>query len=432
MSTQKLLGLPSISPELKPIVPFLQRAEELKKQEPIIAYWCAYYAAQVGIGLKARDSASRDVLFSLLGVLEDMKKEIGSVDAIEIEAASAAFVENFALRVFQSADSEDRNGAATRITAKKFLAASNFLEVLKTFPKVDVSESYEDKIRYAKWKAADISKALREGRRPVAGPAGQEEDQTQSEQYPVPSEQQPILPQGHIEATHLTNTRLPSPPRTAHDIPYGSPPTSRHRREGSGGSTHLTRAPSPPRPRKNWVSDEVEGKISPSSSPPRSSAMKSPGRGDSPEGKKQVHFSSSADVVPSTTESPPKVSSPAESYQGPPSIYAAPADKRTPSPPSRPPADAPYPSASYSPPRTNIYGSPNQHQPLNGYSPPQAYPIAVPPAPAAISPPQVELTPQLIARAQKHCRFAISSLDYEDAEQAKKELRTALALLGGL
>ena len=108
--------------------------------------------------MKARDNASRDVLFKLLGVLEHMKQEIGSVDAIEVEAASAAFVENFALKVFQSADNEDRRGAVTRsvylrkvsayhliccirTTAKKFLAASNFLEVLKIFPKVEVSES---------------------------------------------------------------------------------------------------------------------------------------------------------------------------------------------------------------------------------------------------------------------------------------------------
>jgi vacuolar protein sorting-associated protein VTA1 len=43
-----------------------------------------------------------------------MKREIGNVDAIEVEAASAAYVENFALKVFQSADNEDRKGVATR------------------------------------------------------------------------------------------------------------------------------------------------------------------------------------------------------------------------------------------------------------------------------------------------------------------------------
>jgi vacuolar protein sorting-associated protein VTA1 len=40
MSGQKLLGLPLVPPELKQIAPYLQRADELKQQEPIMAYWC--------------------------------------------------------------------------------------------------------------------------------------------------------------------------------------------------------------------------------------------------------------------------------------------------------------------------------------------------------------------------------------------------------
>lgn len=52
------------------------------------------------------------------------------------------------------------------------------------------------------------------------------------------------------------------------------------------------------------------------------------------------------------------------------------------------------------------------------------------PEPETTTPAQ-ELTPVMVARAQKHCRFAISSLDYEDAEQARKELRAALLILGG-
>lgn len=43
-----------------------------------------------------------------------MKAEIGSNDAIENEAAGAAYVENFALNVFDMADKEDRKGAASR------------------------------------------------------------------------------------------------------------------------------------------------------------------------------------------------------------------------------------------------------------------------------------------------------------------------------
>lgn len=59
-------------------------------------------------------------------------------------------------------------------------------------------------------------------------------------------------------------------------------------------------------------------------------------------------------------------------------------------------------------------------------SPPNIYHHAPPAAPM-----EIELTPSVIAKAQKHCRFAISSLDYEDAEQARRELRAALAVLGG-
>lgn len=208
-----------------------------------------------------------------------------------------------------------------------------------------------------------------------------------------------------------------------------------HRRNGSGSSSHSGGGTSPPKPKKVWVSDDVEGKFSPPSSPPRPSAMKAPGREGSPEGKKRVHFSSSADVVPSTPELPPRDPSPAEVYQGPPSIYAAPLEKRTPSPPSIPHVNISPPSASYSPPR---YASPGQLTNNFSSSPPRSYPAVIPPPPppplmsAAIPSSHVELTPQLIAKAQKHCRFAISSLDYEDAEQAKKELRTALALLEGL
>jgi vacuolar protein sorting-associated protein VTA1 len=73
-----------------------------------------------------------------------------------------------------------------------------------------------------------------------------------------------------------------------------------------------------------------------------------------------------------------------------------------------------------SPPTTNIFVP---------HSPPRV--VASPPAPVLFAAPDFELTPSIIAKAQKHCRFAISSLDYEDAEQARKELRAALALLGG-
>lgn len=74
----------------------------------------AYYAAQQGIALKVKDTNARHFLFELLGLLEKMKTDLGSNDAVHDEPASAAYIENFALRVFAAADSEDRKGNATR------------------------------------------------------------------------------------------------------------------------------------------------------------------------------------------------------------------------------------------------------------------------------------------------------------------------------
>jgi vacuolar protein sorting-associated protein VTA1 len=126
------LGLPPVSTGLKTIAPYLQRAEELVASDPVIAYWCmypshliqppltltppigAYYAAQVGISLKAQDTNSRYLLLNLLDALERLKKEIGPNDAVDIEPASAAYVENFALKIFKTADDEDRAGKATK------------------------------------------------------------------------------------------------------------------------------------------------------------------------------------------------------------------------------------------------------------------------------------------------------------------------------
>lgn len=74
------------------------------------------------------------------------------------------------------------------------------------------------------------------------------------------------------------------------------------------------------------------------------------------------------------------------------------------------------------------------------FSMPQSPPMQIAPQPAIDSihvppypppPPRgVEITPKVIAKAQKHCRFAISALDYEDAQHAIKELKAALETLG--
>jgi vacuolar protein sorting-associated protein VTA1 len=127
-----MFDLPPLTAALKPLSPYLQRAEEVKSQDRIVAYWCksaylgpfhpltpnhtpgAYYAAQLGLSLNAQDMESRKVLFELVTVLERMKKDIGPNDAVDVEAASSAYVENFALKVFSLADNEERKEGGNR------------------------------------------------------------------------------------------------------------------------------------------------------------------------------------------------------------------------------------------------------------------------------------------------------------------------------
>lgn len=100
-----------------------------------------YHAAQVGIAARVKDPAARSYLSPLLTLLEKMKKEIGPSDAIDNDVVAAAYVENFALKVFGMTDSEDRAGKATRGTAKKFLVAANLFELLQVFDKANIPDS---------------------------------------------------------------------------------------------------------------------------------------------------------------------------------------------------------------------------------------------------------------------------------------------------
>ncbi|KAH6577687.1 hypothetical protein BASA60_003884 [Batrachochytrium salamandrivorans] len=152
--------------ELKFVATFLQRGQELREREPIIAYYCNYYSAKLAIEKGATSKESQIFLLNLLDALEQDKVNLAGNEAIGNDVVGYAHVENFALRIFINADNEDRAGRASKKTAKTFLAASIFLELLKTFGALD--SEVQQKIRYAKFKAADIIKALKEGRVPIS------------------------------------------------------------------------------------------------------------------------------------------------------------------------------------------------------------------------------------------------------------------------
>lgn len=345
-------------------------------------------------------------------------------------------------------------------------------------------DSAEEKIRYAKWKAADIAKAFREGRKPTPGPAVSEPE------VALPLESPPV---GVPSLTRTTSPPppiidLPGPPRDeffqqqlpphvsdellAHTLPGGSsfvqsPSWSTAATPGTPGLS-FDSAVSRSAPRKAWVSSELEGRSDGSITPVdelpiRDEAMFTPSVADaatpstnlSPGLHPDVEF---ADTLPGPS-APPLDDSPPEFV--PPTALAS-VDEAFDIDRTRPPGHLPIPppSPTYSDSALRL------SEDVYDIAPASSTVLAQPPAPIApilgvsvTRPPAsvvtpaarvsatpalprpilnatatavpIELTPQVIARVQKHCRFAISALDYEDAEQARKELRTALQMLGG-
>ncbi|EIN13951.1 DUF605-domain-containing protein [Punctularia strigosozonata HHB-11173 SS5] len=383
------LGLPELPTELKSILPFLQRAEEVRKAEPVIAYWSTYHAAQLGIGLKAKSPASRSFLGELLGVLEGMKSAIAvenpeAVETIESESASAAYVENFALKLFESADDADRTGSATRLTARKFLAAANFLELLHVFEVSGLSESDTEKIKYAKWKAAEISKALREGRRPTPGPAGSasdlpptavggvsEQPESAAQVLGVPSAELTLSPSNLVPGIEMPNELIPN---------------TRPILSAASGAWHDGSEQQAPQ-------DHARPALPAVSPLPSTPGLIDKDRADG----KSLH---SARGLSGIGPSPP----PSEGLNASSGLLAP------------------------SPPVSTFGSSVVSSSATAAIAPSVRLPHDGAPQTPATTPPT--LSPAEMARAQKHCRFAISALDYEDVEQARKELRAALSLLG--
>jgi vacuolar protein sorting-associated protein VTA1 len=100
-------------------------------------------------------------LYALFDKAEQSKAAFGIE---QIEDSKQIICENFALSVFSKADEEDRKGMTSRTTAMSFYAAAIFLDILDQFGPAD--EEISEKRVYAKWRSAEIMKALKEGRTP--------------------------------------------------------------------------------------------------------------------------------------------------------------------------------------------------------------------------------------------------------------------------
>ena len=195
--------MPLVIPsELKKVTPYVRRAEELDRdkvnpESRLVAYYCRQYAVHTGIPL-AHSAETKQCLGSILSDLEKEKQAMSNFTRDE----SKFLCRQFADKVFDKADGEDRIGMASKTTARAFYAAATFYEVLQQFyEEEEVSEDREEeqkRTKYAKWKATEILKAIREGREPTPGGYGEvleeEEEEKEEEKEEEETPQLPLPP----------------------------------------------------------------------------------------------------------------------------------------------------------------------------------------------------------------------------------------------
>ena len=132
----------------------------------MVAHTGRWRAVQIGLALRSQGSVDKigeSYILKLLDTLEESKKALGDQVGSDGEMKMVAF----AHEIFSKADDEDRAGNASKNTARTFFAAVQFFDVLRQFG--ELTPDVVEKEKYAKVKAAYISKCLKEGVTPIPG-----------------------------------------------------------------------------------------------------------------------------------------------------------------------------------------------------------------------------------------------------------------------
>ncbi|EON95845.1 putative duf605 domain containing protein [Phaeoacremonium minimum UCRPA7] len=142
------------------------RGAQLQSVKPIISYWCEYWVVNQILAkqLHNTDSDILDYTMKLMDKLEETKAEHANDDAIMDDTAGQAYVEQFAQETLDRAERVIKAGKVTGNTANTFDAALTFFNLVNIWGPPDGET--QQKIKYAKWNAARIIKAIKEGKDP--------------------------------------------------------------------------------------------------------------------------------------------------------------------------------------------------------------------------------------------------------------------------
>ncbi|KAI9764558.1 MAG: hypothetical protein M1840_008384 [Geoglossum simile] len=360
--------------------------------------------------------------------------------------AGQAYVEQFGLETFQRAENAVRANKASRQTADTFQAAATFLDLSHIWgePEVEITT----KTKYAKFHALRIAKAVK---------AGEDPNLSNPKREPSPTPEETLDP-NDLEVQLIAGTPPPVLDRVR-TVSVKDKPDEHYGRQSSMAaqsnidqSLHPSRAPSLPRP-----TDMHNTNFSPT--PPdlstgenyysqrqhRDAGDVSPMEA-SPEGKDSEgggYFPNPPTFATEDRRPPTAPNLPSPSQQQPPYSAFSPLTHQPPSPFDTRHVTLFPQTAPIAPPpmrQSSSYTEHPQHPPplppQSHYYPPQQpsapqQPLQVPPYQhVPIEQDRLINDEEAITKAQKHARWAISALNFEDVKTAVKELRGALESLG--
>ncbi|EXF84520.1 hypothetical protein CFIO01_09648 [Colletotrichum fioriniae PJ7] len=381
------------------ITRFINRANQLRQHKPVVTYWCEYWVVNqiLAKGLHNVDDESLSYTTNLMDRLEQTKTENAQEEAITDDTVGQAYVEQFAQETLDRAEKVMRANRVTRQTADTFDAAATFLLLGNIWGPVD--EETLKKVKYAKWNAARILKALKEGKDPNESNPKQEE--------PAAEEVLPALDPNDPDVQGLTS---PKPASVEDD-----PETEFYKKASAPAETATTTEPSEPEPVQSSVLDLPSVPSANDLNPP---VPQTQGYFDPPEQFPPSPLSQTGVNDPSA---------PANALSAP-SPYAASSTG-----PSISPANAASPWQPPQIPPSNVTKSPPPPAPQQ-FKPPPIVPQSRAPVAAGShnswAPSSAPSDDMDLPKAQKHAKWAISALNFEDVPTAVKELRNALAALG--
>ncbi|KAG0325685.1 hypothetical protein BGZ99_000275 [Dissophora globulifera] len=431
------MSAPNVPPGLKSIAPYLQRAAQLQERDPVVSYYANYYAAKLAIPKAGADNSNKLFVVELLDTLEKQRKEIGNNEAISSDLVGYAHIENFALKIFTKADDEDRNGQGSQKTAKNFVAAANFLELLKVFG--DIDSEVEEKIKYSKWRAAEIVKAIRDGRQPAPPPganlpAASDVSLTSADVAMAgldsldigltpgamaPPSAASVTPQPMMGGAGFpTISNFPSPPVESSNMDINSNDGSNINNTNMGQNNWSQPAVSPAFDQsQNFYSPAGTPGLPPQQPPvqthlqPAAASSPAPGPGYSMPGTGSNPMSPNLNNNAQQGYAANNNNNNLYNNTNTTSYYQA---------PGVPPSQTPYAQPGFNAPTAPYQQQQQQQQP----QPPQQ---AMSPQPYAPVP--MVLDPAVNTQVQKHCKWTVSALTYDDIPTAIDNLEKALALL---